>query len=521
MTQSSMRLTPHPPAASEVPASILIVDDKPENLLALEAILGPLGHRVVRAASGELALKRCLEEDFAVILLDMRMPGMSGLETAAFIKARDRSRHVPVLFLTAHDDTDDALASAYQLGAVDFLRKPLKPEIIRAKVTVFVELFLRGERIKAQERVLENERQFLRAVLESVQTGIVACDETGTVTVHNRAARRVYGIEDASAQPDSWRGKFQLRDTDGELLPDAQAPLARALAGERFENDEIVVAPASGPQRIVAATGCPIVGADGARIGAVVSLHDVTERRQAAATIAGKADALERSNKELERFAYVASHDLQEPLRMVSSYTQLLARRYKGRLDQDADEFIAFAVDGAARMQRLIEDLLAYSRVTSRGKPFEATSCEEAFDRAVANLHLRIEELSGEVTRGPLPKVLADPTQVEQLFQNLIGNALKFRRRDVPPKVHLAAERDGDEWHFSVRDNGIGIDKEYFDRVFVMFQRLHTADEYEGTGIGLTICRRIVERHGGHIWIESVPGSGTTMHFTWPASTSE
>jgi signal transduction histidine kinase len=516
-------------------ASILIVDDRPENLLALEAILEPLGQRIVRASSGELALRRCLEEDFAVILLDMRMPGMSGLETAAFVKARERSRHVPILFLTAHDDTDDALASAYQLGAVDFLRKPLNPDIIRAKVRVFVELFLRGERIEAQERALEVERRFLRALLESVQTAIVACDAAGAVTVHNRAARALFRVPDG-APAAAWKQSLDLRDGVGRELPASGGPLARALAGERFENDELVVSVQGEPQRTVVATGCPIVDKGGQTLGAVVSLHDVTERRQAAAMIASKAEALERSNTELERFAYVASHDLQEPLRMVSSYTQLLGRRYKGKLDADADEFIGFAVDGAARMQRLIEDLLAYSRITSRGKPFEETSCDRALDAALANLKLRIADVGADVRRGPLPTVLADPTQIEQLFQNLVGNALKFRTAERSTVVEISAVREPgaappssegreeaplaapvDDWHISVADNGIGIDPQYFDRIFVMFQRLHTSEQYDGTGIGLTICRRIVERHGGKIWIDSTPGKGTTIHFTLPA----
>jgi PAS domain S-box-containing protein len=240
------------------------------------------------------------------------------------------------------------------------------------------------------------------------------------------------------------------------------------------------------------------------------------ERRRAELALQERATELARSNEELQQFAYVASHDLQEPLRMVASYTQLLARRYKGKLDSDADEFIAFAVDGVNRMQRLIQDLLAYSRVGTKGHDFKPVDTGPALDKALANLKTLMDETGASVTQGTLPRVMGDESQLAQLFQNLVSNALKFRG-PTPPRIRVDAERQGDAWRFTVTDNGIGIEPQYFERIFIIFQRLHNKEDYPGTGIGLAICKKIVERHGGRIGLESHPGQGTTFWFTLPA----
>ncbi|HKP00677.1 MAG TPA: ATP-binding protein [Nitrospiraceae bacterium] len=226
-------------------------------------------------------------------------------------------------------------------------------------------------------------------------------------------------------------------------------------------------------------------------------------------------EELARSNADLQQFAYVASHDLKEPLRMVASYTQLLARRYKGKLDSDADEFIRYAVDGANRMQLLINDLLTYSRVTVQDKVFEEVDCNSVLEEVLSDLRVAVEESRAVVTRDPLPRVMADRVQLGQLFQNLIGNAIKFHGKEAP-QVYVSAERRPTEWLFSVRDNGVGLDPEYAERIFVIFQRLHNREEYPGTGIGLAICKKIVERHGGRIWVVSQTGQGATFHFTLP-----
>jgi signal transduction histidine kinase len=361
-------------------ASILVVDDEPVSLKLLEAALSSLPVSVVTTQSGEEALALAEEgEEFAAVLLDVVMPGMDGFETAARLRRLETLKLTPILFMTALEKDERQVAKAYALGAADYILKPIVPEILRAKVEVFLKLF-------------EPVRQL-----------------------------------------------------------------------KRWEHE------------------------------------------------------LRRSNQNLQEFAYVVSHDLQEPLRTVASYTQLLARRYRGKLDADADQFIAYAVDGAERMQRLIDDLLVLSRVGSRGGRFEPADCEAALAHAADNLKVAIEESRAALTHDPLPTVAADEGQLVQLFQNLVANAIKFHG-EAPPRVHVSAEQNAGEWILAVEDNGIGIDAEHFDRIFTIFQRLHTRQEYSGTGIGLAICRRIVEGHGGRIWVASEPGKGSTFYFTLPAS---
>jgi len=285
---------------------------------------------------------------------------------------------------------------------------------------------------------------------------------------------------------------------------------------------------ADGEYRWILDQGTPRYDQDGRFAGYIGSCIDVQEFKEAQQALVRANDDLElrvqqrtaelrESNGDLEQFAYAASHDLQEPLRTVASYVQLLSRRYRGRLDGDADEFIAFAVDGAARMKEMIHDLLDYSRVSTRREPIRPTACEDVLAQALANLHGAIQESTAVITHDPLPEVPADPPQLMRVFQNLIGNALKFHG-DAPPRVHVGAERKNGDWVLSFRDNGIGIEPRFADRVFALFQRIDAGGRVSGTGVGLAICKKVVERHGGKIWLESVPGQGSTFFVSLPAS---
>jgi signal transduction histidine kinase len=366
---------------------VLVVDDLPENLLALQATLQGLPVDIDCADSGPSALKRLLVEDYAVILLDAHMPDMDGFETAELIKRRERTRHTPLVFLTAVGDDAQLTTRGYEVGAVDYLTKPLDPWILRSKVSIFTELW----------------------------------------TAHERT--RLLNLQ-----------------------------------------------------------------------------------------LQAQTEELARSNRALEEFAYVASHDLQEPLRKVRSFCELLRSRYRGQLDERADQYIDFAIDGADRMSRLITDLLAYSRVGRSGPDHRDLGAEEPLDRALGMLATQIAETGAQVTHGPLPRVRGEAGLLTTVFQNLISNAIKFRA-DEAPRIHVSAAPDGALWRFCVRDNGIGIDPAFAEKVFAIFQRLHTKHAYPGTGIGLAICRKIVEYHGGTIWLDPDVSPGARFCFTLPAST--
>jgi PAS domain S-box-containing protein len=403
--------------------------------------------------------------------------------------------------------------------------------------------------IRSIRRQLNERDELFRLITEKAADMIAVVDTSGRRVYNSPSYERIMGYSREELGATS--SLEQIHPDDREKIKEAAAEASRSGVGRQIEYR---MRHKDGSWRVLESTASTILDAQGRvdklvivnrditdRKGAETALkeyqihleelvamrtaelidaneqleRDITERHSVQQELTRKVEELARSNADLEQFAYVASHDLQEPLRMVISYTQLLGRRYRGKLDASADEFIGFAVDGASRMQQLIEDLLSYSRLTIRGKALQFTETGAACNTALENLRESIKNSNAALSVGPLPTVLADATQLAQLFQNLIGNAIKYcnERR---PEIHVAARPNGNEWVFSVKDNGIGIDPQYFERIFQMFQRLHTRKDYSGTGIGLAICRKIVERHGGKIWVESHPGKGSTFLFTIP-----
>jgi PAS domain S-box-containing protein len=358
----------------------------------------------------------------------------------------------------------------------------------------------------------ESEAKY-RGLLEAAPDAMVVVDQAGEIVLLNVQAEKQFGY--SRDELVGQKVKNVIPEGFAErLIADGTRSAAEALAQQIGTGIELSGRRKDASEFPIEIMLSPLESAEGILVTAAI--RDITERKKAEEHLVKTVAELKRSNDELQQFAYVASHDLQEPLRMVSSYTQLLGKRYQGRLDSDADEFIAFAADGCNRMQGLIRDLLAYSRAGTNGKELREVSSENALQKALANLRITIEQSGAIVTHDPLPAVTTDGTQLTQVFQNLVGNAIKYRGAEGP-RVHVSATRnDGNEWTFSVRDNGLGIDPQYFERIFVLFQRLHGRDEFEGTGIGLAICKKILERLGGRIWVESQPGKGSTFYFALP-----
>ena len=370
----------------------------------------------------------------------------------------------------------------------------------------------RGEAMVAAE-------QLSRSILEQVVEAVVVVDASGKILRASETANRLAG---ESVLLQDFDASFRLRppvqtgEASDSQQVDAAMLLSMARSGEVVRAMELTVSPPAGSSCTVLLSAGPLWNSAQELLGCVVTLTDITHRKQAEEALAHQAQELARSNADLQQFAYVTSHDLQEPLRAIASYAQLLKRRYGDQLGSDADEFIGFIVSGVQRMKSLIDALLSFSRVVSlETRPFAAVPMDGAVDWACMNLQLVIEESSAKITHDELPTVTGDHVMLVQLFQNLIGNAIKYRSKEAPI-IRIGASRTNGEWEFSVQDNGMGIDPQYHERIFGVFKRLH-GREIPGTGIGLAICQRIMQKHGGRIWVNSQPGAGSDFRFTLPA----
>jgi len=423
---------------------------------------------------------------------------------------------------TTWRQTSDIVVSGKKIGAVEVLYLEKKPKSDegpfskeeRSLINAISERLARtAERNKAEEE-LRSLNQFRESIIDNADVWLDVLDAEKNLVIWNKAAENIsgYSRKEVVGHDKIWEWLYPDEEYRKEVVERVAAIIQKGKVDEDFETR---IQRKDGQVRTISWNSRNLLDEKGNPIGSIALGRDITEQKKAKEKLREKSEELARSNSELEQFAYVASHDLQEPLRMVSSYVQLLEQRYKDKLDSDADEFITYAVDGASRMHRMINGLLEYSRLNTRGKAFRPTDSRAVLDHALANLGAVIEESGVVVTSNSLPTVMADDVQLTQLFQNLISNAIKFHG-EAPPRIDVSAEKKSKKWVFSFRDNGIGIQSEYAERIFQMFQRLHSRQDYPGTGIGLAICKKIVERHGGRIWVESQPGKGSTFCFTIP-----
>jgi signal transduction histidine kinase len=495
--------------------NILLCDDRPENLMAFETVLAPLDQNVISVRSGADALRELLHKKFAVILLDVRMPGMDGYETASLIRQRQASQYTPIIFVTAGGPQDTHVSRGYALGGVDYLFSPVDPGTMRAKVSVFIELARKAAIIQEQaeqlrtaaEKRAERAENRLQGLLDTLEVGVYRTTLDGVLLDANRAFLQLMNLKTAD---DPAFGEIRQVGTGASLPTLLGNPEGVELTG--LPEDHEIELP--GGRRAWFSVRRAVVGGD--RDPACVEgiLGDISERKRSEQLLRDSNRALQRSNEDLNQFAYAASHDLREPLRIIGSYSELIRRRYGEWLERDGREFLGYVIDGAKRMNQLLTDLLLYARVAHFSTEIAAAPIEagRAFDLAVMNLAKAIEDSGAEVTREDLPRVTMEETHLVQLFQNLIGNAIKYRRGD-PPTVRVTSQRVDNTWRFAVADNGLGIPEDHKTQVFGIFKRLHGQD-YPGTGIGLAICAKIVERYGGAIWVDSTVGQGSTFYFT-------
>jgi PAS domain S-box-containing protein len=498
--------------ASAMRAKLLLVDDDSNNLLALQAVLEPLDQELLLASSGTDALRLCLDNDFAAILLDVSMPGMDGFETAELIRARNRSRHTPMLFLTAYR-SDEQLFRGYHLGAVDFLFKPIVPEILQSKVAVFVKLSQHQQLLRVQAEELRRTEQKFRAVLEGAPDAMLITTREGDIQLANSRTDSLFGYSRENLLGMNIRELIPEWEAAGQETPVRNAAEVR-LRGFRADHGqfpaEITMNPfmAEDARLITTAVRDATVQVEAEE--RIRQINVELERRVADRTV-----ALTRSNDALRQFAWASSHDLQEPVRTVLAYSQWLAQHAAERLDDKATRMLQTIEMNAEHMHGLLGALRQYIFISeSTDEQMKPVDSNVALRAALFNVDSLVQETQAVIEVQDLPTIRSQEIVMVQVFQNLVGNALKYRS-EATPVIRIGAERSGDGWQFSVCDNGIGIEPKYREYVFGVFKRLHSRG-YSGTGIGLAICKIAVERLGGRIWVDSADGQGSVFRFFLP-----
>lgn len=502
-------------------SKILIVDDESVVALGFQKVLKSYGYDVVGiAATGEDALQKVSDLNPDLVLMDIVLDGeMDGVEVASEIY---EIYNIPVVYITAYPDEDE-INRVKVTEPYGYMVKPV--DVTELKNNVEMALY----KHQIEDKLKESEENF-RALAENAYDGILIIDNLGNPLFANQRAAEITGYSNQEL----------INKTIYDLTPkNEKMNLLNGVLGNEQSPYETYIINKDSLKVPVEITGSETTWHG--QNAEIFNIRDISDRKktekhmhellkqekvltdelkvvnayltQTKAKLEKTVKKLKFSNQELEQFAYIASHDLQEPLRMVSSFTQLLEMKYGDKLDEDANEYIGFAVDGAKQMEILINDLLAYSRVTSSEDQFKEISTEKILDEVIFNMEFIIRENHVAITREPLPTIYGDYPQIKQVFQNLLANSIKYKSQQIP-KIHISAKEEDDQWLFSFTDNGIGIDPEYSRLIFKIFKRLHTRDEYEGTGIGLAITERIILHHGGKIWVESKLGEGSTFHFT-------
>lgn len=475
--------------------NILIVDDREENLLALEGILRALKQNVVRATSGSDALKYLLRNEVAVILLDVEMPGMDGFQTATLIRERDKSRHTPIIFLTAISKSDVHVTQGYSLGGVDYLFKPLMPEVLRSKVSAFVDMYKQRREVELQSALLKRERDFISTVLDTVASLVVVLDSDGRILRVNRAWEDVTGLSSAEV-----RGTYLWDYTDDRER--VQEFLKCSNSNQECEQHWLT----KDKTRRLISWCCTALDSDGPTEGhIVVTGRDITELRQ--------------RTEELEAFTYSVSHDLRAPIRAIDGFTRILMEEYADRLNDEGRRVLEIVRTNTEKMGQLIDGLLALSRLGREKVMFSEIDMESlaqsSFQEQRAASGQQQKQISFHMEK--LPPAYGDRRLIAEVFQNLLSNALKFTSKRESAEIEVGYKRGPGEDIYFVRDNGVGFDMDHAKKLFGTFQRLHAATEFEGSGIGLATVHRIISRHGGRVWAEAKPDEGATFYFSIPS----